>query len=256
MRVSEFIEQCDGANAPEQVFEFYRAAMEGFGYDRVALVPVTPPARQALGVASATPAVGIGANIPESWVRHYLSSGYETCDPVLLQTPRRAEPLLWDRIAESQALSRKQRRVMSESLEAGLLDGISIPLHGPLGETYVISLARETARAREGTLAQPGSFTGMVDLAKLRLLSFQFLHSYARALRNRLDEPPALHLTDRERECLTWIARGKSAWAAATILGVSHHTVNFHLKRCMAKLGVTNRVQAVVAAVRLGLILP
>jgi hypothetical protein len=69
MRVSEFIEQCDGANAPEQVFEVYRAAMARFGYDRVALVPVTPPALQALGVAGATPAVGISANIPETWVR-------------------------------------------------------------------------------------------------------------------------------------------------------------------------------------------
>lgn len=256
MRVSEFIEQCDSATGPDQVFEVYRAAMAQFGYDRVALVPVTPPARQALGVASATPAVGIGANIPASWVQHYLSSGYDTCDPVLLQTPRRAEPLLWDRIAKSEALSRKQRRVMTESREAGLLDGVSIPLHGPLGETYVISLARDGRHTRESSLAQPGSLAGMIDLAKLRLLSFQFLLAYSRALGARSGEPAALHLTDRERECLTWIARGKSAWAAATILGVSPHTVNFHLKRCMAKLGVTNRVQAVVAAVRLGLILP
>ena len=66
MRVSEFIEQCDGANAPDQVFEVYRTAAARFGYDRLALVPVTPPARQALGVAGSLPAVGIGANIPES----------------------------------------------------------------------------------------------------------------------------------------------------------------------------------------------
>ena len=72
--------------------------------------------------------------------------------------------------------------------------------------------------------------------------SIQFLLSYTRAVRGQSGELPSLYLTDRERECLTWIARGKSAWAAATILGVSHHTVNFHLKRCMAKLGVTNRI--------------
>ena len=65
MRVSEFIEQCDGANAADQVFEVYRTAAARFGYDRLALVPVTPPARQALGVAGSLPAVGIGANIPE-----------------------------------------------------------------------------------------------------------------------------------------------------------------------------------------------
>ena len=85
---------------------------------------------------------------------------------------------------------------MSDSREAGLLDGVSIPLHGPLGETYVISLARES-RSRPGKHpGQPGSFTGMVDLAKLRLLSFQFLHCYARALRNRSGEP-AVAASDR-----------------------------------------------------------
>ena len=69
-------------------------------------------------------------------------------------------------------------------------------------------------------------------------------------------EPSAICITDRERECLTWTARGKSAWTIGKILDVSEHTVNFHLKRSMVKLGVTNRMQAVVSALRLGLILP
>jgi LuxR family quorum-sensing system transcriptional regulator CciR len=63
-------------------------------------------------------------------------------------------------------------------------------------------------------------------------------------------------LTERERECLSWSAQGKSAWATSMILGVSENTVNFHLKSAMRKLGTTNRVQAVAIAVRAGLIQP
>lgn len=46
-------------------------------------------------------------------------------------------------------------------------------------------------------------------------------------------------LTKRERECLKWAARGKSCWATGIILEISEHTVSFHRKRAMSKLGST-----------------
>ena len=42
--VLEFIEQCRHAASPEMIFELFRAAAERLGYDRIALVPVTPQA--------------------------------------------------------------------------------------------------------------------------------------------------------------------------------------------------------------------
>ncbi|MDP7651842.1 MAG: LuxR C-terminal-related transcriptional regulator [Rhodospirillales bacterium] len=40
------------------------------------------------------------------------------------------------------------------------------------------------------------------------------------------------------------------------IIGISEHTVNFHLKNAMAKLEAGSRVVAVVKAIRAGLISP
>ena len=63
-------------------------------------------------------------------------------------------------------------------------------------------------------------------------------------------------LTERERECLNWSAKGKAAWAISMILGVSENTVNAHLKNAIKKLGASTRTEAVAIAVRAGFIDP
>ncbi len=73
---------------------------------------------------------------------------------------------------------------------------------------------------------------------------------------DRSAEKTELHLTDRELQVLTWVARGKSSSDIATILGISERTVNFHLDNAMRKAGVATRVQAAVKCALLGLIKP
>jgi DNA-binding NarL/FixJ family response regulator len=78
-------------------------------------------------------------------------------------------------------------------------------------------------------------------------------------LRRRRSEPSAaaksnVHLTDREKEVLSWVGRGKTSAEIAIILGLSERTVNFHCDQAVKRLDVTNRTQAVATAVALGLI--
>jgi len=60
-------------------------------------------------------------------------------------------------------------------------------------------------------------------------------------------------LTPREREVLTLIARGRSNKLIARELAISEKTVKTHVGHVLAKLGVTDRTQAAVIAVRTGL---
>lgn len=64
------------------------------------------------------------------------------------------------------------------------------------------------------------------------------------------DEP----LTDREREVLDLVSLGLANKAIAARLGISDHTVKFHLGSIFAKLGVESRTEAVTVAARRGLI--
>lgn len=63
-------------------------------------------------------------------------------------------------------------------------------------------------------------------------------------------------LSARERECLIWAARGKSSLDIGVILGLSPRTVDSYIEKVRAKLRVRTRIEAVAAAVRLGLIEP
>ena len=60
-------------------------------------------------------------------------------------------------------------------------------------------------------------------------------------------------LTMRERQVLDLIVEGKENNEIAAQLVISPETVKSHVSAILEKLGVENRVQAAVAAVRAGL---
>ena len=63
-----------------------------------------------------------------------------------------------------------------------------------------------------------------------------------------------VRVTPRESQILSWVAAGKSDWAIGRILRISDKTVNFHVENAKRKFGVGTRLQAVVAAMRTGMI--
>lgn len=71
-----------------------------------------------------------------------------------------------------------------------------------------------------------------------------------------LESPPLVEeLTPRELEVLQILAEGLPNKAIARRLGISEHTVKFHVNAILSKLGAQSRTEAVVYATRLGLIL-
>lgn len=74
----------------------------------------------------------------------------------------------------------------------------------------------------------------------------------AEIIKRRLAPPgrtaPQPALTPREREIMTWVARGKSSTDIAVLLGLSDRTVDFHVENVIRKLGVATRTQAAIQA--------
>ena len=65
----------------------------------------------------------------------------------------------------------------------------------------------------------------------------------------------ATPLTAREREVLRMLAEGAANKTIAWKLGISEHTVKFHVAQILAKLNVGTRTEAVTLGIRQGLIL-
>nr|WP_314581694.1 helix-turn-helix transcriptional regulator [uncultured Pseudomonas sp.] len=64
--------------------------------------------------------------------------------------------------------------------------------------------------------------------------------------------PPVKDLTIREVEVLKWTAEGNTAAEVGDILSLRSRTVNFHITNAVRKMGVKNKMSAVVKAVRDG----
>jgi|AGTN01.1.fsa_nt_gi Response regulator containing a CheY-like receiver domain and an HTH DNA-binding domain len=242
--VAGFIERTNQASSPDALFGHLRDMTESMGFNRSLFSggSTDPMFRSKYGITSPTPII---LNCyPDHWTSHYLSHNYIAIDPVFSRVRRQWNPVIWDALP-ARSLARAEKRLMNEAGESGLHNGVTIPLHGPDGDSFVISLASDQTENRRVNHYLP----------YLRLISAQFLISFTDLWRAKLSAGHAMpELTRRERECLQWAAHGKSAWEIGMILHISEATVRFHLSNSFTKLGAQNRINAIVRAVRWGMI--
>ena len=169
-------------------------------------------------------------------------------DPVVLSACRGIVPFLWSGLLKGRSRSKGQLQVLNEAREFHIKNGITFPIHGPGGTLAEFSVTTEH---------QARTFDELCAIHKhhLHALSF-YLHE---AIFHGLYPSPnskAIHLSPRERECLLWTARGKTAWEISEILFISQDTVVHHLKSTQQKFSVYKKTHAVVKAILFGYIIP
>lgn len=107
-----------------------------------------------------------------------------------------------------------------------------------------------------GCLPKTATGAELLEAAANALSGEPVLHpgTTAALLRQLRGDGPPVALTPREAEVLRHVAAGQTNKSIALKLGISEHTVKFHLGSAMTKLGSSSRAEAVAVAIRRGLI--
>lgn len=174
-------------------------------------------------------------HLPEEWFKVYVRRKYLRVDPAFKLVRRRTEPFIW---ADAPYDAEREPRVL-EFLhcvtDLRLDRGVVVPIHRLTGRPGVVWFGGPKPELNAHTLP-----------------ALHFLASYSFERLRQL-RPPAHEkrppLTPREREVLTWVAAGKTAWEIGEILNIAQRTAEEYAQKAVTKLGATNRTHAVALAV-------
>lgn len=176
------------------------------------------------------------SNYPTGWTDRYLKERYERVDPVIVSVQIRQEPFEWGLGADNQKLDPAQVRLLEEASAFGIRCGLTIPIHDMCGPPAAVTFASDARRR---------AFRKSITRNR-RVLQFMavILHAHIRRKLYPDTTLMGLHFSPRERECLHWLAEGKSARDIGQILNISRRTVVFHVENAKRKLGVRTTYQA------------
>lgn len=177
----------------------------------------------------------------DAWLELYDQHDFRQADPIPERVMEFGSLMTWQDAMIWKPNTPAHEAYFERMREFGLIHGFGLPLYGRNGrDAYA-------------------SFDFLQHVDDVAPQSVGLVRSLAQAGHQRISilaewKGEAPNLSEREVEVLTWVAHGKSVNSIATILDLSPDTVKTYSKRIYGKLNVTDRVGAVVKALRLGLV--
>jgi DNA-binding CsgD family transcriptional regulator len=227
--VFALIDQIAAAETVGGVMEAYLAAAAevGMPYAAASFYPPDP---------AAVPMVVVDA-MPAGWLATYMNQNLLEGDLLTQLTRSRTNSFEWNmRDWDIGTMTAAQLRWRDHNLRHGIQGGL-IVMDFRRGENMVMVVCGQDGYlSRHDRLAL--YFAGQETMLRVREMAM----------------PDYAALSRRERECLQWMAAGKTDWETGQILSLSEKTVNVYIERAKSKFNVKTRTQAVALAVRASLI--
>lgn len=173
---------------------------------------------------------------PPGWEELYAREKMHERNFLVREARQRSAAFAWSKV-----ITQDDSWMWRILLDNGYQDGIGIPCHGPGGYMGVISLG----------------FTRLDQLSPDEHSAIAVASLIVHERMRTLSPVPTIaqpSLSGRERDCIAFVAEGKSDWEIGVILSISQTTVHTHVENAKRKLGARTRAQAAARAVSLGLI--
>lgn len=207
----------------------------GFRYFKV----ITLPAAMSGGDDSIS-SLAMISSWPPDMIADYDRLQLARNSPILNQLRKQITPLVF-KVQEINNLRPGEEPATASELfgRYGLTMGVYFPVHDFRSLRHAVSFMGDRAPLTTEELSTLAMFSTMLieQISKI----------------TTVDHVVKSVLNAREVEILQWTAEGKTSSEIATITGLSEHTVNHYATIATQKLGCSNRTQAVVYAMRLGL---
>jgi len=230
--VGEFIERLGVMSTIEETWASFLSFAHRYGFTCGGIAEMPGPCQR---IEDTT----LCLSWPEGWRERYFTQNYVADDPAQLHLARTRSPYTWSEMLSCPYYTPGQRRIVHEASEFALTVGYIVPIHQVGSGPTMVTIAGANVELSESD-----------DLALH--LSAMYAHAHVRDLSHAIGEAGTVQLGPRERECLQWVADGKTDWEISEILSISEKTANTYIERVKHKFGVATRVQAVVMGLRAG----
>lgn len=233
-QIELFTHEIGSAHGEDALFESLAKAARWMGFTHFALAYD----RRSTGPAASL----LLHDYPDTWASLYLEYDLARSDPVRRAGERSLTGFCWAHLDHFVPLTRGDRQLLALGREHGIADGYTVPRHLPGEATGSCSFAVGPGTQLPGSMLTAAEIIGAQALAS------------ARRLANAAPGPRPVALSDRQRECILWSARGKTAHETAEILGIAGETVVQHLKTARERYDVHCRQMLILCAMFDGLI--
>lgn len=178
---------------------------------------------------------------PNEWKKLYDQANYFEKDPIVKYCKGSVLPTVWKEKTFQDVPS-----LWSLAQTFGVHRAVTISVHDFRGVFSMLTLSRDLQEISPEELYEKAGLLLWLCHAMHAVLAQKYADNHS--------INPTSKLTPREIEVLMWSGMGKTAADIATILCLSERTVGFHVCSCLKKLGVNNKIAAVLRAAQDGII--
>jgi LuxR family quorum sensing-dependent transcriptional regulator len=253
MRLEETLSSIERAECLEELDLKLQAFIEGLGFRAFNFLDVGP---------THTDRPYYSGTSGKLWETEYAQNGFVRFDPAVSKARRTNLPFDWKsvrQIREDARARSKAHEVMDAARDHGFTEGLVVPHHfmDDIGRPYSCLSVLFWSDC-------PDDFYHVVDSEKynINMILFYWMQrkhdlivqqktneNMGDALKPNMSVLGQRILSDRERDVLSWAARGKTSRDTSEILKISNETVDSHLMNARRKLGATNKSHAIALAI-------
>lgn len=215
----------EAATSEDELHSIMVAITQELGFERFALI------HHVDGAEAKGHAINLH-NYPPRWADYYHEQGFGIRDPVHRASHLSSCGFRWEKLPDMLSLDKGDHEMLAMARDHGIANGFTIPANVP-GEAHgSITFANPVDYSLPIEMLPLAHWIGNVAFEAARRL-------WAAKSRDRILPRP--NLTDRQRDCVLWIARGKTDWEISRILGISEETVATHIRQACERYDVSKR---------------